>query len=121
MAIFFSVERVTGRIIKKRKKYEGYRMAYKKGRGFRKKKRLVKRAGEVFVSPDGGETVYIQNIDGTRGRLVSQSQSAKDLETVESEYEMTDEYAVKMRRKYPALGKAWKHYKTVWRLIMSEQ
>ena len=26
-----------------------------------------------------------------------------------------------MRRKYPALGKAWKHYKTVWRLIMSEQ
>jgi len=26
-----------------------------------------------------------------------------------------------MRRKYPALGKAWKHYKTVWHLIMGNK
>ena len=59
--------------------------------------------------------------DGSRGRLVSQSQYAKDLETVQDEDEMINTDAVKMRRKYPALGKAWKHYKTVWHLIMSEK
>ena len=62
--------------------------------------------------------MYVQKKDGTRGRLVSQSQYAKDIDTVSDEYEMVDEYAVKMRRKYPALGKAWKHYKTVWLLVM---
>ncbi len=51
---------------------------------------------EIYISPDGGETV-------------------------QDEDEMVNEYAVKMRRKYPALGKAWKHYKTVWHLVMGEQ
>ncbi len=82
------------------------------------KKRFKRRSNEIYVSPDGGETVYVQKKDGTRGRLVSQSQYAKDIDTVSDEYEMVDEYAVKMRRKYPALGKAWKHYKTVWHMIM---
>ena len=39
---------------------------------------------------------------------------------VQDEEEMINEEAVKMRRKYPALGKAWKHYKTVWHLIMGQ-
>tara|TARA_B100001057_G_C22235294_1_gene713598 strand:- start:199 stop:465 length:267 start_codon:yes stop_codon:yes gene_type:complete len=82
------------------------------------KKRFKRQSNEIYVSPDGGETVYVQKKDGTRGRLVSQSQYAKDIDTVSDEYEMVDEYAVKMRRKYPALGKAWKHYKTVWHMIM---
>jgi hypothetical protein len=76
---------------------------------------------EIFVSPDGGETVYVQKKDGTRGRLVSQTTYAKDMETLRDEYEMVDEEAIKMRRKYPALGKAWKHYKTVWHLIMGNK
>jgi|TARA_R100000664_G_C2643298_1_gene67280 hypothetical protein len=76
---------------------------------------------EIYISPDGGETVYVQRKDGSRGRLVSKSQYAKDIETVQDEDEMVNEYAVKMRRKYPALGKAWKHYKTVWHLVMGEQ
>lgn len=76
---------------------------------------------EIYVSPDGGETVYVQKKDGSRGRLVSKSQYAKDIETVQDEDEMVNEYAVKMRRKYPALGKAWKHYKTVWHLVMGER
>ena len=84
-------------------------------------KKLKKNREEIFVSPDGGETVYVQKKDGTRGRLVSQTQYAKDIDTVSDEYEMVDEYAVKMRRKYPALGKAWKHYKTVWHLIMGNK
>jgi hypothetical protein len=82
---------------------------------------MKRRRGEIFISPDGGETVYVQKKDGSRGRLVSQSQYAKDLETVQDEDEMINTDAVKMRRKYPALGKAWKHYKTVWHLIMSEK
>jgi hypothetical protein len=85
------------------------------------KKKLRKSRNEIYISPDGGETVYVQKKDGTRGRLVSQTQYAKDIDTVSDEYEMVDEYAVKMRRKYPALGKAWKHYKTVWHLIMGNK
>ena len=84
----------------------------------RKTKKLKKNKEEIFTSPDGGETVYVQKKDGTRGRLVSQTQYAKDMDTLRDEDEMVDENALKMRRKYPALGKAWKHYKTVWHLIM---
>ena len=76
---------------------------------------------QIYISPDGGETVYVQKKDGTRGRLVSQTQYAKDIETLRDEDDMVNEEAVKMRRKYPALGKAWKHYKTVWHLIMAEK
>lgn len=78
------------------------------------------RKNEIYISPDGGETVYVQKKDGTRGRLVSQTQYSKDMETLADEEDMVNEYAVKMRRKYPALGKAWKHYKTVWHLIMGD-
>ena len=85
------------------------------------KKKLNKNREEIFVSPDGGETVYVQKKDGTRGRMVSQTTYAKDMEIFRDEYEMVDEEAVKMRRKYPALGKAWKHYKTVWHLIMGNK
>ena len=84
----------------------------------KRKIKLKKQRNEIYISPDGGETVYVQKKDGPRGRLVSKTQYAKDIDTVSDEYEMVDEYAVKMRRKYPALGKAWKHYKTVWHLIM---
>ena len=87
----------------------------------RKTKKLKKNKEEIFTSPDGGETVYVQKKDGTRGRLVSQTQYAKDMDTLRDEDEMVDENALKMRRKYPALGKAWKHYKTVWDLIMGKR
>ena len=83
----------------------------------RRTKKLRKRPGEVFVSPDGGETVYIQKRNGERGRMVSQSQLAQDMETHQEELHMTDHEAVKLRRKYPALQKAWNRYKTVWHLI----
>ena len=86
-----------------------------------RKVKKLKRREEIYISPDGGETVYVQKKDGSRGRLVSQSQYSKDLETVRDEDDMVNEHAVKMRRKYPALGKAWKHYKTVWHLIMGNK
>ena len=75
------------------------------------------RRQEIYVSPDGGETVYVQKKDGTRGRMVSQSQAAKDEELVYEESDMVGIEAIKLRRKYPALQKAWKEYKTIWHLV----
>ena len=89
-------------------------MAYKKCRGFRKKKRLVN--NPIFVSPDGGETVYQELRNGKR-KLVEQSQLAKDTEQEMYEHEMVGVDAIKLRRKYPALLIAWDQYKTVWKLV----
>jgi|TARA_B100000405_G_C16566975_1_gene367996 hypothetical protein len=75
------------------------------------------RRQEIYVSPDGGETVYVQKKDGTRGRMVSQSQAAKDEELMYEESDMVGIEAIKLRRKYPALQKAWKEYKTIWHLV----
>ena len=75
------------------------------------------RRQEIYVSPDGGETVYVQKKDGTRGRMVSQSQAAKDEELMDEESDMVGIEAIKLRRKYPALQKAWKEYKTIWHLV----
>ena len=80
-------------------------------------KKLKKRRGEVFISPDGGETVYVQKKDGTRGRMVSQSQYAKDVEVAYNEQDMIGENAVKLRRQNPTLQKAWDRYITIWHLI----
>ena len=73
--------------------------------------------GLIFVSPDGGETVYIQKKNGDRGKMVSQSQLAKDIELSYNENEMVGADAIKLRRKYPTLQKAWNRYKTIWHLI----
>ena len=76
--------------------------------------------GLIFVSPDGGETVYIQKKNGNRGKIVSQTQLAKDIEIGYTENEMTGADAVKLRRKYPTLQKAWNRYKTIWHLVDEE-
>ena len=77
--------------------------------------------GVIFVSPDGGETVFVQKKNGERGRMVSQSQLAKDIEISYNENEMIGAEAVKLRRKYPTLQKAWNRYLTVWHLINEDQ
>jgi len=71
----------------------------------------------IYISPDGGETVYIQKKDGTRGKMVSQSQLAKDIEAGYDEQDMVGEEAIRLRRKYPSLQKAWDRYKTVWHIV----
>ena len=90
----------------------------------KRKKKLKKprlyNEGKMYVSPDGGETVYEQNRDGTRGPLVSQSDLAKDLETAQKEIEMHGVYAVQLRKKYPALKKAWDKYKLVWNMVHND-
>ena len=74
----------------------------------------------MYISPDGGETVYEQNKDGTRGKIVSQTQLSKDIETAQDEEEMVGAGAIELRRKYPTLQKAWDKYKTVWHLVNDE-
>jgi len=90
-------------------------MGKKKGTRTRKKKRLVR--GTTYVSPDGGETVYEQLANGMRGKMISQSQYAKDVEKEIDEAEMVGREAIKLRRKYPTLQKAWDRYKTVWHIV----
>ena len=85
----------------------------------KRKKREIR--GKIFVSPDGGETVYEQNRDGSRGKLVSQTQLAKDVDTGRDEEEMVGPDAIELRRSYPALKKAWDQYRTVWHLITNKQ
>jgi len=76
--------------------------------------------GVIFVSPDGGETVFIQKKNGERGKMVSQSQLAKDIESSYNEQEMIGADAVKLRRQYPTLQKAWDRYVTVWHMVNEE-
>ena len=78
--------------------------------------RKARRINPIYVSPDGGETVYEQLPNGDR-ILVEQSQRAKDEETAYEEAEMAGADAIEIRRKYPALQKAWDKYRTVWHLI----
>ena len=75
-----------------------------------------KRRNAIYVSPDGGETVYEQLPNGDRV-LVEQSQKAKDEEQAYEEAEMVNAEAIALRRKYPSLKKAWDRYRTVWHLI----
>ena len=70
----------------------------------------------IYVSPDGGETVYEQLPNGDR-ILVEQSQTAKDEEQAYREAEMVNAEAIALRRKYPTLQKAWDRYQTIWHLI----
>ena len=70
----------------------------------------------IYTSPDGGETVYEQLPNGDR-ILVEQSQIAKDNIEAETEQEMVGVGAIKLRRKFPTLQKAWDKYRTVWHLI----
>jgi hypothetical protein len=85
----------------------------------KKSKKIIR--GKIFVSPDGGETVYEQNKNGSIGKLVSKTQLAKDIDTGRDEEEMIGPTAIELRRKYPALKKAWDQYRTVWGLIAENE
>ena len=81
----------------------------------RKKKKKITE-GPIYVSPDGGETVYEQLPNGDR-KLVEMSQKAKDNQQAYDELDMVGAEAIALRRKYPTLKKAWEQYCTVWHLI----
>ena len=90
-----------------------------------KKKRKLKKPrlyseGKIYVSPDCGETVYEQKRDGSRGPLIEKSELAKDVETAQSEMEMHGVYAIQLRKKVPALKKAWDKYKLIWNMVHND-
>jgi hypothetical protein len=89
-----------------------------------KKKKLKKlrlyNEGKIYISPDGGETVYEQKRDGTRGPMVSKSSLAQDVELAQNEMEMHGVYAIQLRKKYPALKKAWDKYKLIWNMVHND-
>jgi len=80
----------------------------------------ARRIQPIYISPDGGETVYEQLTNGDR-ILVEQSQLAKDEEQAEGEAEMVGVEAIKLRRKYPALQKSWDQYRVVWDLVSGNE
>ena len=84
-----------------------------------KKKKKVSRKiipMPIYTSPDGGETVYEQLPNGEK-KLVEQSQRAKDNMQAYDEMDMVGTEAIELRRRHPALQKAWDQYRTVWHLI----
>ena len=83
----------------------------------KKKKLNWQRPGKIYISPDGGETVYEQKRNGERGRMVEQSQIARDIKQLEAEEDMYSIQAIQLRRKYPALRKAWERYCIVWNMV----
>tara|TARA_B100001175_G_C19138382_1_gene462368 strand:- start:216 stop:491 length:276 start_codon:yes stop_codon:yes gene_type:complete len=89
-----------------------------------KKKKIKKprlyREGKIYISPDGGETVYEQKRNGDRGPLVSKTELAEDIELAQNEIEMHGVYAIQLRKKYPALKKAWDKYKLVWSMVHND-
>ena len=84
-----------------------------------KKPRLY-REGKIYISPDGGETVYEQKRNGDRGPLVSKTELAEDIELAQNEIEMHGVYAIQLRKKYPALKKAWDKYKLIWSMVHND-
>ena len=82
--------------------------------------RKARRINPIYVSPDGGETVYEQLPNGDR-ILVEQSQKAMDEETAYEEAEMVGVEAIELRRKYPTLKKAWDQYRVIWRLVSDNE
>tara|TARA_B100000424_G_scaffold267974_1_gene261857 strand:+ start:3672 stop:3947 length:276 start_codon:yes stop_codon:yes gene_type:complete len=89
-----------------------------------KKKKIKKprlyREGKIYISPDGGETVYEQKRNGDRGPLVSKTELAEDIELAQDEIELHGVYAIQLRKKYPALKKAWDKYKLVWNMVHND-
>ena len=82
-----------------------------------KRTKKTSRRGIIYVSPDGGHTVYEQNRDGSRGRLVEEDSHARMLNELQQDSDMFGFEAYALRQKYPTLKKAYDNYKTIWHLI----
>lgn len=91
-------------------------MARKKTKRIRRKRRTV---GPIYVSPDGGHTVYQQMANGTK-KLISEDSYAEMMRTLHDDSDMFGSEAYKLRRKYPALQKAYDQYKTLYKLVVDE-
>jgi hypothetical protein len=86
-----------------------------------KRTKTKSRRGTIYVSPDGGHTVYEQNRDGSRGRLVEEDSHARMLNELQQDSDMFGIEAYHARRKYPALKQAYDQYRTIWQLTMGDE
>jgi len=86
-----------------------------------KRSKKTSRRGTIYVSPDGGHTVYEQNRDGSRGRLVEEDSHAVMLRQLRDDSDMFGFEAYEARKKYPALKKAYDQYRTIWQLTMGNE
>tara|TARA_E500000318_G_scaffold109676_1_gene123216 strand:- start:427 stop:681 length:255 start_codon:yes stop_codon:yes gene_type:complete len=72
----------------------------------------------IYTSPDGGHTVYQQEI-GKEGRIkISEDEYALSVIQAQNEDQMCGWEAVQIRKKHPALQEAWNQYKTLWQLCV---
>ena len=86
-----------------------------------KRTKKTSRRGIIYVSPDGGHTVYEQNRDGTRGVLVLEDDHAKMIKQLSEDSDMFGFEAYELRKKYPTLQKAYEQYKTIYKLVCDEE
>ena len=86
-----------------------------------KRSKKTSRRGTIYVSPDGGHTVYEQNRDGTRGVLVLEDDHAKVIKQLSEDSDMFGFEAYELRKKYPTLQKAYEQYKTIYKLVCDEE
>ena len=81
-----------------------------------KRTKKTSRRGAIYVSPDGGHTVYQQMANGRR-KLIEEDSHARMLNELQQDSDMFGFEAYALRRKYPTLQKAYDQYKTVWHMI----
>jgi hypothetical protein len=85
----------------------------------KKRKKRKSNSGPIFVSPDGGHTVYEQMKNGEK-RLVEEDDHARALRELQEDSEMFGFEAYELRKKYPTLQKAYDNYKTIWHMVNDE-
>jgi len=91
-------------------------MARKKTKRIPRKRRTV---GPIYVSPDGGHTVYQQMANGTK-KLISEDSYAEMMRTLHDDSDMFSSEAYKLRQKHPGLQKAYDQYKLLYKLIVDD-
>lgn len=84
-----------------------------------KKKKKKISTGPIYVSPDGGHTIYQQMKNGSK-KLIQEDDHAKAMKELQEDSEMFGFEAYKLRRKYPTLKKAYDNYKTIWHMVNDE-
>lgn len=75
----------------------------------------------IYTSPDGGRTVYQNEVGKKQKQLLSKDAFANAQEQIEAEAQMTGWPGVAIRKKYPALQEAWNQYKTLWELTVTDE